>query len=295
MSIQSVDDLLINVENSKLGVEIPPVPSIEPVKEEAIQSDVNEENVLHETSDHQDDDSSGEDVSNKDAEKEVEQDASKDQKEPKNIDEYGNPIKKSRTYSEEEVQKMIRERLARGRHADQSQNQQQNHNTQNDNQSEDGENWDVQLKQFVKQAIQETQQEESERLWRHQEAERQAEFESKFTSGMAKYNDFQDVVRDRPITDTMLLAVRNLKDPAAFIYGASKLHPQEIDRISRISDPYAQATELGRLHEKMVKIKNNVSRADKPIDPPKGALPNKGAMKPSLEERIHAYAKQKRR
>ena len=33
------------------------------------------------------------------------------------IDEYGNPVEKSKTYTEEEVQRMIRDRLSRGRRA----------------------------------------------------------------------------------------------------------------------------------------------------------------------------------
>jgi len=49
----------------------------------------------------------------------------------------------------------------------------------------------------------------------------------------------------------MILATRAIQDPASFIYAAAKRHPQDLERISKIRDPWAQANEMGRLEERM--------------------------------------------
>lgn len=214
------------------------------------------------------------------------------------IDEYGNPVEKPRVYTEEEVNKMMRDRFSRGKHSEQPQHVQQQiqkeaKDFQPDPNSE--ESWETQLEAFVERTIEKRQAKQSEAQWRQQEAAKQADFESKFTTGMNKYQDFHKVVEGKPITNDMLMATRSLDNPAAFVYGASKLHPQELTRISQIADPYAQAAEVGRLHERMVKESKGASKAPVPLTPPKGDLPNKAVNKPSLESRIASYAKQKRK
>lgn len=290
MSTQSVDDLLVRVENSKLGMDIPTDPI--PASQEASKPEVIDPQISHDDPIEPEktlEPANDEEIEPAEDEKEAAQ--SKDSNE--NIDEYGNPVKKSRTYTEDEVQKMIRDRLSRGRYEAPIPNSQPT--PQPSEVINEDEPWDVQLKKLVKQTMEESQREASERSWREQETRKQAEFESKFTTGMEKYGDFHQVVEGKPITDSMMLAARNLKDPAAFIYGAAKLHPKELERIAQIPDPYTQAAEVGRLHERMVKTNMTVSKAPKPIESPKGTLPNRTAPKLSLEERIHQYAKQKRR
>lgn len=214
------------------------------------------------------------------------------------IDEYGNPLEKPKMYSEEEVQRMIRDRLSRGRHAEQPQSTQQQiqremQDFKADPESE--ESWEVQLNRAIDHRIETRQKEITEKQWQQQEIAKQADFEAKFTSGMDRYSDFRQVVSGKPITDSMMLATRSLENPAAFIYGAAKLHPQELDRISRIADPYAQASEIGRLHERMIKERKSASNSPRPLETPKGDLPAKSNNMPSLEDRIHQYAKSKRK
>lgn len=213
------------------------------------------------------------------------------------IDEYGNPVEKPRLYTEEEVNQRIRERLARGKYAEQNHPQETpRQNLQPENTEGEEEDWRVQLRKEIRSELTQAQQEENEKIWRQQEAERQAIFEEKFTSGMTKYSDFQKVIANKPITDSMLMATRSLENPAAFIYGAAKLHPQELTKIAQINDPLIQAAEIGRLHERMVKERKMASSAPKPLDPPKGDMPQKVANnQPSIEERIHSYARQKRK
>jgi len=214
------------------------------------------------------------------------------------IDEYGNPVEKPRVYTEEEVNKMMRDRFSRGKYAEQPQQiQQQIKQDAKDFTADPNseESWETQLEAFVERTIEKRQVKQSETQWRANEAAKQADFESKFTTGMNKYQDFHKVVEGKPITNDMLMATRSLDNPAAFVYGASKLHPQELDRISRIADPYAQAAEVGRLHERMIKDSKAASKAPVPLTPPKGDLPNKAISQPSLEDRITSYAKQKRK
>lgn len=210
------------------------------------------------------------------------------------VDEYGNPVEKPKTYTEEEVQRMIRERLSRGRHAEPptpQQVQQASEDFKADPNSEDS--WEVQLEQFIDKTIEKRQAKLSEAQWRQQEAAKQAEFEAKFNTGMNKYQDFHQVVQGKPITDAMLLATRDLENPAAFVYAASKLHSSELTRISQIPDARTQAMEIGRLHERMIKERRSVSSAPKPVAPVKGDMPVKQHEYPSIDYRIQQHAKQK--
>lgn len=300
----------------------------EPAKEIDIQHDINKE-VLDQSNINQSDDSSShfDDSSQDDPylplqEKiEVKNEENKD--EPRidtgsPIDEYGNPVEKPRLYTEEEVNQRIRERLSRGKYAQEQQqeqyqqyqqrqqqsDQQQGYSQQQVNQATaDGfehnpnseESWEVQLERFIDQTIQKKERIKAEEQWKKQEYEKQMVFQDKFTSGMEKYKDFREVVSGKPITDSMMLATRNMDNPAAFVYAASKLHPQELDRISRIPDQYSQAAEIGKLHERMVKERRAVTNAPKPLNTPKGDLPGRVIPKMSIEQRIHDYAKQKRK
>jgi hypothetical protein len=157
------------------------------------------------------------------------------------------------------------------------------------------ETWESQLEQFIDRRLESRDRESRERQWREEENARQVDFESKFTAGVNKYHDFEQVVSGKPIDGKMMLAIRGLENPAAFIYGAAKMHPQELERISRISDQYQQAAEIGRLHERMVKTRVAHSAAAKPLEAPKGDMSSKVVVQKSLEQRITEYAQQKRR
>jgi hypothetical protein len=213
------------------------------------------------------------------------------------IDEYGNPIAKPKMYSQEEVNRMIRERLSRGKYSQEQERQVQksthNYQQQANNYESGEEDWQHQLDNFIDQKLERRERESHERAWREQEMKRQSDFEDKFTSGMERYSDFRDVVGGRPISDNMMLSIRGLDNPAAFIYGASKLHPKEIDRISQIVDPYQQASEMGRLHERMVKERRVAVNATKPLETPKSDISSKVNNRPSIESLIDQHAKQK--
>jgi hypothetical protein len=213
------------------------------------------------------------------------------------IDEYGNPVEKSKTYTEEEVQRLIHDRLSRGRRNDNAPPQQVKKIQQDFEADENSEEpLAEQLKRFVYETITEREQRVSEQRWQQQQYAKQADFETKFTSGMGKYSDFHQVVDGKPITDHMVLATRAFDNPAAFVYGASKLHPQELDRIARIEDPYAQASEVGRLHERMLKERKQASNTSRPLEIPKGDMPQKTAPNSiSIDERINNYGRQKRK
>jgi len=273
----------------------------EPVKEESVKE---ESESLPEIG--QEESTSSEQSSENEKSREKSSEKSKDSP----IDEYGNPIEKPRLYTEEELQQRIRDRLSRGKHSEPQyqpdnqyqQPQQYQPNQQQVQQAQDSgfqhnpeseQSWEDQLSQFIDNRLEQRQTKAAEQQWRQQEAAKQAEFESKFSSGMGKYQDFHQVVAGKPITDTMMMATRSLENPAAFVYAASKLHPQEIERISRISDPYAQASEVGRLHEKMVKERRMVSAAAKPIEPVKSDMPSKSYHTSPIDQRIAQHAKSK--
>lgn len=211
------------------------------------------------------------------------------------IDEYGNPVEKPRMYSEDEVNRLIRERLSRGKFAEAPTPQQAQQAAKDftpDPNSE--ETWETQLETFIEKTIEKRQTKLSQQQWQEQERVKQADFETKFTTGMSKYQDFHQVVAGKPITNDMMLAARSLENPAAFIYGAAKLHPQELARISQIADPYTQAAEVGRLHERMVKTRNTATKAAKPLETVKGDVPiNRTSDRPNLDTLIRQHEKTK--
>lgn len=200
-----------------------------------------------------------------DAERDAEQESDTSQ------DEYGNDKPKSRTYTEEEkneeVNRAVRERLARLQKNNPQTQQDMAAQAQKDFEynPESNETWQQQLAQFVEQTVtnMSTRQVEQQRAAQEQQA--QQEFEKKFFDGMSRFSDFEQVVGSQPITDPMVYASRGLKDPAAFFYAASKRMPDELKRISQM-DPYAQGLELGRLEQKMRKSKTSTN-APKPIEP----------------------------
>lgn len=292
----SVDDLLVKVENAQLGVEIPTanIPeNIPETQETAPEADLSGDGPADEVA------SPPSEAESQAPEQEAppESEAKQEVVAESPIDEYGNPVEKPRMYSEEEVQRMIRDRLSRGRHAEQPTQQQVSQEAKDFKPDPNSEQpWEQQLEEFVERTIEKRDAKAKEAKWKQEERQRQAEFEDKFTKGMSKYQDFEKVVAGKPITNGIMLAARSLENPAAFIYGASKLHPQELERISRISDPYMQATEVGRLHEKMVKARAASSKAGKPLEAPKSDVPSSPvANRPSLDTLIHLHAQQKQK
>ena len=127
--------------------------------------------------------------------------------------------------------------------------------------------WQQQLASFVKQTVNSMTREQEESQVRQREAQAQQEFEGKFRDGMGKFHDFVDVISGLgfEITNPMTLATRGMADPAAFLYAAAKRNPQELERISKIRDPYAQMTEIGKLEERMRKNKPT-TKAPRPLD-----------------------------
>lgn len=126
--------------------------------------------------------------------------------------------------------------------------------------------WQQQLASFVKQTVKSMTQEQQEMETRQQESKAQAEFETKFREGMNKFDDFRDVISSLPfqISNPMTLATRAMDNPAAFLYAAAKRNPAELERISRIRDPYAQMTEMGKLEERMRRNKP-ATKAPRPL------------------------------
>ena len=193
-----------------------------------------------------------------------------------NLDEYGNEKveSESKTYTEQEVNdrinEAVRKRLARLKESQQQtqqptqQQQQQAADAGFQYDAESGQDWQVQLKEFIIKTQAEVQQQQIQQQYQQQEQEAIAEFEGKLIGGMSKFKDFKEVVGAQPITNPMTMATRAMKDPAAFLYAAAKRHGAELQRISQLRDPYSQMVEIGRLEERMKKQATQTN-APKPI------------------------------
>lgn len=186
-------------------------------------------------------------------------------------DEYGNQKTKPRVYTEEEVNdrinKAVRDRLSRMKGQDQPMPtaQQVQQAQQNFEYNPDAEgSWQQQLEGFVEQTFNKISQRQLTQQQQQREQAAQNEFQEKFTTGRERFGDFRDVVGAQPISDPMTYALRGMKDPAAFIYAASKRQPQELQRIANLSDPYAQMVEMGKLEERMRKTAQG-TKAPRPL------------------------------
>jgi len=271
------------------------VKEVEPKEDDAVSSEDKEE------SKHKDEGSDEAAGEKEPKEPEKPDDSVENKSDSSEIDEYGNKIQKGRMYTEEEVQQKIRDRLARGHHAQQPQPQVPQQQNQQRQQASEGfeadpdsnESWEMQLEAFIDRRL-ETREKNSQReQWERQEQIKQSEFETKFTYGMEKYDDFQSVVGKLPITDSIMMATREMKDPAAFLYAAAKTHPAEIERIASLHNPIHQATEIGRLEEKMKKARN-ISNSSRPLDNTKSDFSSeKVAPKRSIDDLIVKHAKRK--
>jgi hypothetical protein len=228
------------------------------------------------------------------------------------VDQYGMPIDvpkapvsdEEKIYSSTDVNRMVRERLERAKLDAQPANQQQVQQAVNEGFKYDENNpddWQVQLGNFVdthlakKQAVEHQRNQEAQRLqMQTEENARQAEFEGKFRQGMTKYKDFMEVTQNKPITNGIFLAIRDFQDPAGFLYAASKLHPQEIERISKIPNVITQGVELGKLEQRMLTGKN-ITRAPRPLTRDTGDVHTKEKPKRNIDSMIDSHAKNKRK
>ncbi len=121
--------------------------------------------------------------------------------------------------------------------------------------SNDDENWQKQLADFVKQTMAEAQQEEIRQKHHAEEQRAHHDFRERFEKGMNRFDDFVETVSAQPVDKAMTAALRGMQDPAAFIYAASKRQPKELERISKLRDPYSKIIEMGKLEERMRKNK----------------------------------------
>lgn len=210
-------------------------------------------------------------------------------------DDYGSPVsKKEKVYTEAEVQEMIRRRV-KEKHENAQQPIQQQPQQTTQPQNEDGESWETQLESFVEQTLSKREQKMQEQSWQQAQQQRQSEFEIKFNSGAAKYDDFESVVMGKPLTPQMVTATMGMDNPAAFIYAAAKSQSGELDRISKIPDPLIQAVELGKLEERMKKAKAHGSSAPRPIDMVKGDVGDRVQKRNSVDDILRGEMRSKKK
>lgn len=283
MSISSIDDLLMGVGNSqqpatpehkeKLQEEKAPVEEIEEDAPEYGDTDESDNN-----SDKSDDDTDESDAETDDeAEEKPEKKGESDDEPEFEEDEYGN--------KKERMSKGMKDRLDRKEKQHQREIEQRDHELQSLRQqlSSNGASqevqqavkdfkydpneevaWEKQLSDFVKSTVSNMDTEQKQKERQRQEDTVQREFHQKFTKGMDRFSDFREVVGAQPMDDAMTLSLRAMADPSAFIYAASKRHPQEIERISKLPDPYVRMVEMGKLEERMRRNKPT-TKAPRPL------------------------------
>lgn len=294
-NIHSADDLIVKMEAEKLGKTIPEMQKPQesqseletPKSVEASESKEAESPVFEGTEEKT---AETESPLNQSQSHEEPEDNAQDASSDEQVDEYGTKLDKPKLYTEDEVQMMIRKRL-KNRHQENDTPEVQQAAKDFKADLESNESWETQLEDFIDKTIQKREAKRSQDEWQRQEQATQEEFETKFTSGMSKYKDFEEVVANKPITNAMMIATRSMNDPAAFIYAASKQHPKELERISQIKDPVHQATEIGRLEERMKKVRA-IPQSPKPARKLTGDASSE-MPKASIESRIAAHAKEK--
>ena len=218
-----------------------------------------------------------------------------------NLDEYGNALPKSKTYTQEEadeyVNRAVRDRLARfeRNNPDLSPHQQQQVKQATEQGFEydanSAQDWQAQLKSFIKQTHQEAYQEQIQQASHAKEMRAQADFDEKFGNGMKRFSDFADVVQPygHLINEHMVKASRDMSNPAAFFYAACQRMPKEIERIASYEDnPYKQVKEIAKLEEKLKQTKSD-TKTPRPLSRTQddSTIPHRERPKEkSIEEKI---------
>ncbi len=224
-------------------------------------------------------------------------DSQEDNDDSSEVDEYGN--------EKEPENEAIRERLARQARKHQAEIEelraqlaQQGASREVQQAAKDFEfdpegqgDWQQQLQQFIKHTVSSMSKEQEEAHIRREEHATQSAFESRFREGMSRFDDFKEVIASLPceISNPMTLATRSMENPAAFLYAAAKREPKELERISKIRDPYGQMMEMGKLEERMRRNKAS-TKAPRPLGRTEEDAPVKSSSKkkgePSIEDLI---------
>ena len=209
--------------------------------------------------------------------------------------EYGIPDEKKpeKTYTQSEVESMMRERLARVKQPTQQEVKEIAKDFKADPQS--AEDWETQLESFVDKTIEKREQKARERQWREQEDKIQLEFENKMNSASMKYSDFWPTLNTAPITPSIMIAARAMDAPHDFLYAAAKLRPDELRRISQITDPIKQTVEVGRLEASM-RQSSRTTKAPRPLEQVTGDYVEREKEEPkapSIDQRILLDAQKK--
>lgn len=267
-NISSIDDLLAGVGNTQQAETPEHKEKLQKQREEKAEIEEIEDDTPHYEDESNDDDDKDQDNDELDDEsEESEEDMQKKSNESDDddsIDEYGN--------KKENLNKNMRKRLDKIEKDHQREIEQRDRELQSLRQQlsqqgaskevqqavkefkydpNDEVSWEQQLSDFVKQTVSNMHQDEQRQKREMQEQAAHREFATKFQKGMERFSDFREVVGAQPMDDAMTLALRGMPDPAAFIYAASKRNPQEIERISKLADPYVRMVEMGKLEERM--------------------------------------------
>lgn len=280
--IRSIDALIsgipeaqpINPANSPAANSTQNSPKIDDKAPNVVENDAKSKDNLQELGDQEDISQDENDIhENRRSSSKLKEDQPKIEDDKKtsdtDMDEYGNPVAKPKTYTEEQVQQMMRERLKRGQFRQEQPPRQEPPTQQAGSEgfqyNENSElSWSQQMEMFVENTMEKVSQRKTHAQQAALQRQAQEDFEAKFHVGMAKYPDFVKTMEDKLVTNDMVMAIRGLDNPAAFLYTAAKRMPAELDRISKIRDPYVQVAEMGRLHEKLSKPKPS-SNSPKPL------------------------------
>lgn len=271
MPISNIDELLMGGSTSqnpmpieeKMQTEPEPIEEIE--QEDYDESDTGDDYENNVESDEEDHSEDNQDISDLSEEQEIDEYGNEKERMPKGMKERLD--RKDKQYQREIEQRELEINQLRAQLAQQGASSQVQKAAQDfEYDPEASGDWQQQLALFVKQTVNSMQRETQESQAKAQEQQAQQQFESKFRDGMSKFSDFREVITSLPceISNPMTLATRAMDNPAAFLYAAAKRHPQELERISKIRDPYGQMMEMGKLEERMRKSRP-VTKTPRPL------------------------------
>lgn len=205
-------------------------------------------------------------------------------------DEYGNEVAPKKVYTEEEVNELIRQRFNRTKKEEELKQVQQPQQKQNE--LSDNENWETQLEGFVENTFKKLTVREHQKIKEAKESEAIERLQQNIHNSMNKYKDFREVVGQVPMSDYMVKATKSFKDPGAFIYAASKTQRKELERIAQLDDALDQAAEIGKLEERMRKIRSGTN-SPRPVSGVKGDIENKSYVRQSVDDLVRKDALKK--
>ena len=214
------------------------------------------------------------------------------------------PVKKKRLYSEKEMNRILSQSIERERRKFrkgqyEAQERSSNPSAGHSNESPNGSNGS-EIDRLVENKINSIFQQHNEQQQKVAFQSRQKNYQSKIQDAKNKLEDFDVVVSvgdhiKNETTEALISATEHMEHPGEFIYELCKNHPDKLKKLDSLENPWAKATEIGKIAGVLSSQSKSISSAPAPISSEKQTVNQKAfSSNVSSEEKLRQHIKKLR-